>query len=208
MRQFLHLPSCLVRSAIGCMVHLSLHYWCTAYPYQQRFTSNYVLRMLLNHFRICRISTVVGLRVTSSMYLTLRLLEATSRSTPDRLFPTCSVYRIHGGLLGLCSLKFRACVDPAWWLERWRLTLENPYTVSVDPMLTTGDIPVITPEPVALSCVTSQCARSYGLLVRSDCSDGGFRHRGITDTRPRRGLANWQGIRGVVNSSFFRSLRA
>jgi len=60
------------------------------------------------------------------------------------------------------------CVDPARWLERWRLTLENPYTVSVDPMLTTGGIPVITPEPVALSCVTSQCARSSGLLVRSE----------------------------------------
>jgi hypothetical protein len=65
-------------------------------------------------------------------------------------------------------------VDPAWWLERWRLTLENPYTVSVDSMLTTSGILIATPEPVALSCVTSQCARSSGLLVRSDCSDGGI----------------------------------
>ena len=107
--QFLHSLWYLVRSAIGCMALFHLHPWSTAYPYQQRFTSNYVLRMLLNHFRICRISTVVGLRVTSSMYLTLRLLEATYQSTPDRLFPTCSLYRIHGGLLGY-KTHVRVCV--------------------------------------------------------------------------------------------------
>ena len=65
-------------------------------------------------------------------------------------------------------------VDPAWWLERWRLTLENPYTAiddsghpTVAAVLTTSGILIATPEPVALSCVTSQCARSSGLLVRN-----------------------------------------
>jgi hypothetical protein len=92
-------------------------------------------------------------------------------------------------------------VDPARWLERWRPTLENPYTVSVDPMLTTSGILTATPEPVALSCVTSQCARSSGLLVRSYCSGGGFRHHGIVDTMPPQGACRGsyrQGIRGMV----------
>ena len=84
----------------------------------------------------------------------------------DSLLPAFPINRIHGGLLGF-KIPNPVCVDPARWLERWRLTLENPYIVSVDPMLTTGGIPVITPEPVALSCVTSQCARSSGLLVRN-----------------------------------------
>ena len=97
-------------------------------------------------------------------------------------------------------------VDPAWWLERWRLTLENPYTAiddsghqTVAAVLTAGGIPVITPEPVALSCVTSQCARSSGLLVRSYCSDGGFRHHGISDTRTTAGGLLWARDTGCGN---------
>jgi hypothetical protein len=82
-------------------------------------------------------------------------------------------------------------VDPARWLERWRPTLENPYTVSVDPMLTTSGILIATPEPVALSCVTSQCAGSSGLLVRSYCSDGGFRHHGIVRYQTPQGACQW-----------------
>ena len=111
---------------------------------------------------------------------------------------------IHGGLLGYRTHVLRRYVHPAWWLERWRLTLENPYTVSVDPMLITGGIPAITPEPDALSCVTSQCARSYELLVRSCCSDGGLSATTELDLNsvpgPCRELAKGQGIRGAVTS--------
>ncbi len=138
------------------------------------------------------------------MYLTLRLPEATYRSTPDRLslanFPSIG----YTGVFWDSKSHTPVYVDPAWWLERWRLTLENPYTVSVDPMLTTSGILIATPEPVALSCVTSQCARSSGLLVRSYCSDGGFRHHGITDTKTSQGAC--QKARDTGCGKLIRSL--
>lgn len=135
------------------------------------------------------------------MYRALRLPEATFDQLPiDSLLPAFPLNQVHGGLLGFQS-QLPVYVDPARWLERWRPTLENPYT-SYLPMLTTGGIPVITPEPVALSCVTSQCARSSGLLVRSYCSGGGLSATPeLPLPCPRRGLAmalTGQGIRGVV----------
>ena len=69
--------------------------------------------------------------------------------------------------------------------------------MSVDPMLTTGDIPVITPEPDALSHVFAVCqdfwAACAELMLRWWIPPPRY-YRFQT----LQGDCQWQGIRGVV----------